>query len=74
MLHAFTVSFILPTPARSRVFIVAVIISLTHHQRYIISETDSVVRRSTERRILGTVLHVSLHINLIQDCHGKSDV
>jgi len=55
----------------ARVFLVAIIISLIPHRRYIILETDSVVRRYTERRILDTVLHDSLHINLIQDCHGK---
>ena len=55
----------------ARVFLVAIIISLIHHRRYIILETDRVVRLYTERRILDTVLHVSLHINLIRDLYGK---
>jgi len=55
---------------QARGFLIAIIVSLIRHQRYIILETGSVVRRYTERRMLDTVLHDSLHINLIQDCHG----
>jgi hypothetical protein len=75
MLHNFTVTSILPTNCSKRgVFLVALIISLIHHGRYVILETDRVVRRNIERFILDTVLQVSFHINLIQDSHRESGI